>query len=60
MTEQKIDGSAAGSALAAMRKVKTLHCAVCQKEIEGRGRKTYCSPACIGKAYRNRKAQATT
>jgi hypothetical protein len=51
--------SAAGRALAALRVVRTKHCAACGREFTGISKAKYCSEACRAKAWRkSRKALA--
>lgn len=48
------DFSALARWRAAQRKEKTVACRVCGQPVTGRGRITYCSPACASKAYYQR------
>lgn len=49
----------AGSLLAAQRKRVAKLCAVCEKPIEGTGKRLYCSNACKVKAYQQRRRSAS-
>jgi predicted nucleic acid-binding Zn ribbon protein len=50
--------SAAGRALAALRVVRTKHCACCAREFAGISKARYCSEACRAKAWRKSRKQA--
>jgi predicted nucleic acid-binding Zn ribbon protein len=50
--------SAAGRALAALRVVRTKHCAACGREFAGISKAKFCSEACRAKAWRKGKKQA--
>jgi predicted nucleic acid-binding Zn ribbon protein len=50
--------SAAGRALAALRVVRTKHCASCGREFAGISKARYCSEACRAKAWRKGRKQA--
>jgi predicted nucleic acid-binding Zn ribbon protein len=49
--------SAAGRALAALRVVRTKHCACCAREFTGISKARYCSEACRAKAWRKGRKQ---
>jgi hypothetical protein len=49
--------SAAGRALAALRVVRTKHCACCAREFAGITKAKFCSEACRAKAWRKGKKE---